>query len=163
MVDLNAGVNRLIGRDSELAALDTFLGAAAEGGVMLAPSGEPGVGKTALLHAAAELATTNDVSVRPHAALRRWPPAVSRWFADGRRLTHPLHDARETPGQRAAGRVPGNLPPSSNSAKHLVDRYFPGAVELGGIEPTCIRSRCTCSEACVPGQAGFRVTVVDRK
>ena len=63
MVDLNVGVNRLIGRDSELAALDSFLGAAAEGGATLVLAGEPGVGKTALLHAAAELATTSDVSV----------------------------------------------------------------------------------------------------
>ena len=63
MVDFNAGVNRLIGRDRELAALDSFLGAAAVGGATLVLAGEPGVGKTALLHAAAEMATTNGVRV----------------------------------------------------------------------------------------------------
>ena len=77
MVDLNAGVNRLIGRDSELAALDAFLGAAAEGGATLVLAGEPGVGKTALLQAAAEMATTNVVNVIHCDGVERRRPRVS--------------------------------------------------------------------------------------
>jgi DNA-binding CsgD family transcriptional regulator len=63
MVDLEPAAPRLIGRDQELAALDSFLGNAAEGGATLLLTGEPGVGKSALLLAAAELATAADIRV----------------------------------------------------------------------------------------------------
>lgn len=63
MVDFNAGHNRLTGRDRELAALESFLGAAAVGGATLLLAGEPGVGKTALLLAAAEMAAAAGVRV----------------------------------------------------------------------------------------------------
>ena len=47
---------RLVGRDREMATLDAFVGKAAAGGATLLLTGEPGVGKTALLVAAAETA-----------------------------------------------------------------------------------------------------------
>ena len=49
-------LTRLIGRDREMATLDAFVGQAAAGGATLLLTGEPGVGKTALLVAAAEMA-----------------------------------------------------------------------------------------------------------
>ena len=55
MVDLEPAAPRLVGRDHELAARGSFLGNAAEGGATLLLTGEPGVGKSALLLAAAEL------------------------------------------------------------------------------------------------------------
>jgi predicted ATPase len=55
--------NRLIGRDRELATLGAFLGEAVGDGATLLLTGEPGVGKTALLAAAAQMATTEGVRV----------------------------------------------------------------------------------------------------
>jgi DNA-binding CsgD family transcriptional regulator len=63
MVEVNVGANRLIGRERELAALDSFLEEAALDGATLLLTGEPGVGKTALLASAAEMATTAGVRV----------------------------------------------------------------------------------------------------
>jgi Cdc6-like AAA superfamily ATPase len=58
VLDVNVWTSRLIGRDRELAALGSLLDeAGADGATMLLP-GEPGVGKTALLAAAAEMAAT---------------------------------------------------------------------------------------------------------
>ena len=48
---------RLAGRDTELGLIRSFLAAAAAGGGALLLAGEPGVGKTALLEAAASAAT----------------------------------------------------------------------------------------------------------
>ena len=58
MGDVNVWTNRLIGRDRELAALGSLLDEAVVDGATLLLTGEPGVGKTALLVAAAEMATT---------------------------------------------------------------------------------------------------------
>ena len=49
-------LTRLVGRDREMATLDAFVGKAAADGATLLLTGEPGVGKTALLVAAAEMA-----------------------------------------------------------------------------------------------------------
>ena len=49
MADVNAGTNRLVGRDRELATLGSFLDEAVVDGATLLLTGEPGVGKTALL------------------------------------------------------------------------------------------------------------------
>ena len=57
MGDVNVRTNRLIGRDRELAALGSLLDEAVVDGATLLLTGEPGVGKTALLVAAAEMAT----------------------------------------------------------------------------------------------------------
>ena len=89
MVDRHAGVNRLIGRDRELAALDAFLGAAAVDGATLVLAGEPGVGKTALLHAAAETATMNGVRVI-HCGGVEYESDIS--FAGLHQLVDPLSD-----------------------------------------------------------------------
>jgi predicted ATP-dependent serine protease len=62
MADVNAGANRLIGRDQELATLGSFLGQAAVDGATLLLTGEPGVGKTALLVAAADEAAADGVA-----------------------------------------------------------------------------------------------------
>jgi hypothetical protein len=62
--------------------------------------------------------------VRPHAALRRCSPAVSRSFGNGWGWRSPLRDVREAPGQHALRDGRGNPPPSAKSAKHLVDRCF---------------------------------------
>jgi len=56
--DVNAWTSRLIGRDRELAILRSFLDEAVVDGATLLLTGEPGVGKTALLAAATEMATT---------------------------------------------------------------------------------------------------------
>ena len=53
MPDVNAGTNRLVGRDRELATLAAFLGEAVADGATLMLTGEPGAGETALLVAAA--------------------------------------------------------------------------------------------------------------
>jgi DNA-binding CsgD family transcriptional regulator len=58
-----AGTQRLVGRDRELTTLRTFLGQAARAGATLVLTGEPGVGKTALLDAATEMATRDGVRV----------------------------------------------------------------------------------------------------
>ena len=63
MAEANAGANRLIGRDRELATIGAFLGGAVGDGATLLLTGEPGVGKTALLVAAAEMATADGVRV----------------------------------------------------------------------------------------------------
>ena len=76
MADVNAGTN-LIGRDAELAALRSFLGDAAVDGATLLLTGEPGVGKTASLVAAAKMATTDGVRVAAGRVCQRtvWPIA----------------------------------------------------------------------------------------
>jgi DNA-binding CsgD family transcriptional regulator len=89
MVDINAGSIRLTGRDRELAALDAFLGAAAAGGATLVLAGEPGVGKTALLHAATEMATMNGVRVI-HCGGMEYESDIS--FAGLHQLVDPLSD-----------------------------------------------------------------------
>jgi DNA replication protein DnaC len=63
MPDVNAGTNRLVGRDRELASLESFLDEAVIDGATLLLTGEPGVGKTALLVAAAEKASGQGVRV----------------------------------------------------------------------------------------------------
>ena len=63
MPDVNAGTTRLIGRDRELATIGSFLGEAVVDGATLLLTGEPGVGKTALLVAAAEMAAADGVRV----------------------------------------------------------------------------------------------------
>ena len=63
MADVKAGTNRLVGRDRELATLGSFLGEALVDGATLLLTGEPGVGKTALLVAAAEMAAADGVRV----------------------------------------------------------------------------------------------------
>ena len=63
VADVNAWTNRLIGRDRELATLGSFLGEAVVDGATLLLTGEPGFGKTALLVAAAEVATTHGFRV----------------------------------------------------------------------------------------------------
>src|SRR5512132_3376970 len=64
MAGIGVAANRLIGRDHELATLGSFLGEAAVDGATLLLTGEPGVGKTALLAATAELAASDGVAVR---------------------------------------------------------------------------------------------------
>jgi len=63
MVDTSILGDRLVGRDRELAAVGEFLGDADTHGATLVFTGEPGVGKTALLDAAAELAATRAIRV----------------------------------------------------------------------------------------------------
>ena len=63
MAGIGVGANRLIGRDRELATLGSFLGEAVGDGATLLLTGDPGVGKTALLAAAADMATTDGVRV----------------------------------------------------------------------------------------------------
>jgi hypothetical protein len=61
--DVHAGTNRLVGRDRELATLESFLDEAVVDGATLLLTGEPGVGKTALLVAAADIASKQGVRV----------------------------------------------------------------------------------------------------
>ena len=89
MVDFNPGPNRLSGRDRELATLDSFLGAAAQGGATLLLAGEPGVGKTALLRAAAEMASAAGVRVIRSAGVE-YETDVS--FAGLHQIVDPLAD-----------------------------------------------------------------------
>src|SRR5262245_11511566 len=63
MPDVNAGTNRLVGRDRELATLESFVDEAIVDGATLLLTGEPGVGKTALLAAAADMASGRGVRV----------------------------------------------------------------------------------------------------
>jgi hypothetical protein len=63
MAGVGAGNDGLIGRASELATLGSFLGEAIGDGATLLLTGEPGVGKTALLVAAAEMAAADGVRV----------------------------------------------------------------------------------------------------
>jgi hypothetical protein len=58
VLDVNVWTNHLIGRDRELAVLGSLLDEAVVDGATLLLTGEPGVGKTALLAAAAEMAAT---------------------------------------------------------------------------------------------------------
>jgi hypothetical protein len=53
----------LVGRDQDLAAIGEFVAAAAVRGLALSLSGEPGVGKSALLDAAEELAVAAGIRV----------------------------------------------------------------------------------------------------
>jgi DNA-binding CsgD family transcriptional regulator len=88
MVDLSSGANHLIGRDRELTALESFL-VAAGGGATLLLAGEPGVGKTALLHAAAEMAAHDGVRVI-HGGGVEYESDIS--FAGLHQLVDPLSD-----------------------------------------------------------------------
>ena len=63
MGDFAIGTTRLIGRDRELATLGSFLDDVVTDGGTLLLTGDPGVGKTALLTAAAQMATTAGVRV----------------------------------------------------------------------------------------------------
>lgn len=63
MAGVGAGTNPLVGRNRELATLGSFLREAVGDGATLLLTGEPGVGKTAFLVAAAEMATTDGVRV----------------------------------------------------------------------------------------------------
>ncbi len=83
------GTNRLVGRDRELETLRSFLGAAAGDGATLLLTGEPGVGKTALLVAAAEMAAADGVRVIRGAGVE-YETDVS--FAGLHQLVDPLSD-----------------------------------------------------------------------
>src|SRR5262245_23164305 len=63
MAHIDTGTTRLIGRDRELTDLGDFVTAAAADGATLLLNGEPGIGKTALLGAAAEMAAAADTRV----------------------------------------------------------------------------------------------------
>lgn len=63
MADLGSGPLPLVGRDPELRRIRSFLDETVAGGSTLLMSGEPGVGKTALLSAAAEMAAAGGVRV----------------------------------------------------------------------------------------------------
>ena len=89
MADMNGWTSQLIGRDRELAALSSFLGEAAVDGATLLLTGEPGVGKTALLVAAAGMATTAGVRV-VHGGGVEYETDVS--FAGLHQLVDPLSD-----------------------------------------------------------------------
>ena len=89
MADVNGWTSQLIGRDRELAALASFLGEAAVDGATLLLTGEPGVGKTALLVAAAGMATTDGVRVI-HGGGVEYETDVS--FAGLHQLVDPLSD-----------------------------------------------------------------------
>ncbi len=100
MADVNGGPSQLIGRDRELAALTSFLGEAVVDGATLLLTGEPGVGKTALLAAAAGMATTDGVRVI-HGGGVEYETDVS--FAGLHQLIDPLSaDLRRMP---QSGRV----------------------------------------------------------
>jgi len=53
---------RLFGRDADLAVVRSFIGQTASQGCVLLLSGEPGVGKTALLYTAEGMAGTRPVT-----------------------------------------------------------------------------------------------------
>lgn len=63
MADFDPGPFRLIGREHELEALDAFIGESTTQGSTLLLTGEPGVGKTALLRATAAMAEARGVRV----------------------------------------------------------------------------------------------------
>jgi DNA-binding CsgD family transcriptional regulator len=92
--------NRLIGRDRELATLGAFLGEAVGDGATLLLTGEPGVGKTALLAAAAEMAAADGVRVIRGGGVE-YETDVS--FAGLHQLVDPLSDdlRRLPPSSRA--------------------------------------------------------------
>ena len=89
MLDVNVWTNHLIGRDRELAALGSLLDEAVTDGATLLLTGEPGVGKTALLAAAAEMATTAGFEVIRGGGVE-YETDVS--FAGLHQLTGPLSD-----------------------------------------------------------------------
>lgn len=89
MAHVDAGTIRLFGRDRELAALRAFLNAAAVDGATLVLTGEPGVGKTALLVAAAETAAAGGVRVIRGGGVQ-YETDVS--FAGLHQLVDPLSD-----------------------------------------------------------------------
>ena len=115
MADVNGWPNRLIGRDRELATLASFLGEAVVGGATLLLTGEPGVGKTALLAAAAEMATTDGVRVI-HGGGVEYETDVS--FAGLHQLVDPLSDDL----RRCHGRVVwcSRLRSASAPARHRI-------------------------------------------
>ena len=140
MVDLNGGANRLIGRDRELAALDVVPRRRCVGGATLLLAGEPGVGKTALLLAAAEMAATDGVRVI-HGGGVEYESDIS--FAGLHQLVDPLSDdLRRLPpdqsrGARGGARHrfrPGTGPPRG------VERIA-GAVPPGGVEQPAAHRR----------------------
>ena len=63
MADFDPGTYRLIGRERELETLEAFVAETTTQGSTLLLTGEPGVGKTALLSAAAEMAAAGGVRV----------------------------------------------------------------------------------------------------
>lgn len=88
-------LTRLVGRDREMATLDAFVGKAAAGGATLLLTGEPGVGKTALLVAAAETAGAEGTRIIQGAGVE-YETDVS--FAGLHQLIDPLsEDLRELP------------------------------------------------------------------
>src|SRR3954464_6326768 len=60
----------LIGREAELAVVDAFLSEAAEAPTGLVFSGEPGIGKTALLEAAIARASARGAGVLVHRSVQ---------------------------------------------------------------------------------------------
>ena len=100
MADRYSFTSQLIGRDRELAALSSFLGEAAVDGATLVLTGEPGVGKTALLVAAAEMATTAGLRVVRGGGVE-YETDVS--FAGLHQLVDPLSD--DLPRMPRSGRV----------------------------------------------------------
>src|SRR5579859_424852 len=112
MVTRTAG-EHLLGRRRERGVLDRVLAAARDGnGAVLAVHGEPGVGKTALLHYAVEAASdfrvTRAVGVEgemelPFAALQRF---CSPSLHLVERLPAPQRQALEVALGRSAGRAP---------------------------------------------------------
>ncbi len=88
-------LTRLVGRDREMATLDAFVGKAAADGATLLLTGEPGVGKTALLVAAAETAGAEETRIIQGAGVE-YETDVS--FAGLHQLVDPLSDdLRELP------------------------------------------------------------------
>jgi DNA-binding CsgD family transcriptional regulator len=63
MAQLDTDPHRLLGREREIAALDAFLARTETNGAALLLTGDPGVGKSALLDAAASRATAGGVRV----------------------------------------------------------------------------------------------------
>ena len=101
MADMHGWTSQLIGRERELATLGSFLGEAAVDGATLLLTGEPGVGKTALLVAAAGMATTDGVRVVRGGGVE-YETDVS--FAGLHQLVDPLSDdlRRLPPSSRVA-------------------------------------------------------------
>ena len=79
----------LVGRESELSVLRAFIAAAAQRGDHLVWSGMPGIGKTALLNAAARLATPNTLVLRADGA----PGEADIRFSGLNQLLRPVRTA----------------------------------------------------------------------
>jgi DNA-binding CsgD family transcriptional regulator len=79
----------LVGRESELSVLRAFVAAAAQRGDHLVWSGMPGIGKTALLNAAAGLATANTLVLRADGA----PGEADIRFSGLNQLLRPVRTA----------------------------------------------------------------------